>query len=118
MGIQDVIDDSSEPVAVIPEVEATAASRALWEAAVESRIAALPSEQLFSDATDVGQGEDQCLSKEPETVFLGKLNRIPRELLQEFAEGASLRPCRDALLAEGLPWRLGSGAMIFVYPWQ
>merc|ERR1712032_132124 len=95
-----------------------ATSRALWEAAVESRIASLPSGQLFSDATGISDGENQRHSNEPEKVFLGKLNRIPGELLKEFAEGASLRPCRDALLAEGLPWKLGSGAMIFVYPWQ
>jgi len=106
MGVfQDVIDDPSEPAAIIPE----------GETAVESRF---PSDQPSSDATGISDGEDWRHSNEPEKAFLGKLNRIPRELLKEFAEGSSLRPCRDALLAEDLPWKLDSGAMIFVYPWQ
>jgi len=114
--IQNVIHDSSEPVASISEAEAMAASHALWETSVESLIASPSSDKPSSQA--MGISESLRHSKEPENIFLGKLNRIPRELLKEFAEGASMRPCRDALLAQGLSWKLGSGAMIFVYPWQ
>jgi len=115
-GILNVIHDSSEPVAIISEAEAMAAARALWEASVESRIASSSSDEQCLQA--MGISENLCRSKEPEIIFLGKLNRITRELLKGFAEGASMRPCRDALLAQGFSWNLGSGAMIFVYPWQ
>lgn len=53
-----------------------------------------------------------------EDIFLGKLNRIPRRLLEAFCTGRSLRSCREALEAAGHRWKLSSGAMVFVHPWQ
>ncbi|CAE7772559.1 unnamed protein product [Symbiodinium sp. CCMP2592] len=53
-----------------------------------------------------------------EKIYLGKLNRIPGQLLRELASGPALQPCRRALEAEGLPWKLSSGAFMFVSPFQ
>jgi len=115
---QSVNHDPSDPGAEIPEAEARAISHALWEAAVEDRILSRSSDGQPSEVASIDHRKGHCHPNVSEKVFLSKLNRIPRELLKEFAEGASLRPCRDALLAEGFEWRLGSGAMMFVHPWQ
>ena len=56
-------------------------------------------------ASSLGDGESASIPHREE-VYLGKLNRIPKELRMAFADGPALRPCRDALQAEGLSWKL------------
>jgi hypothetical protein len=56
--------------------------------------------------------------EEEDRVILGKLNRMSKELRAELSDGASLRSCRDALEAAGHPWKLLSGTLVFVHPWQ
>ncbi|CAE7612960.1 unnamed protein product [Symbiodinium sp. CCMP2456] len=110
--IEEVMHDPMEQPATISEGEASATSRALWEAAVEMRATETRTDVTFS----LEEGESASTAREE--VYLAKLNRIPKQLRSAFADGPALRPCRDALQAEGLSWKLSSGAMIFVSPWQ
>jgi hypothetical protein len=61
-----------------------------------------------------------CEAKESDEdrVILGKVNRMPKSLRTELSDGASLRSCREALDAAGHPWKLLSGTLVFVHPWQ
>merc|ERR1712100_703397 len=63
-------------------------------------------------------GVQDSAGREQDKIILGKLNRIPKALRDELCEGASLRSCRSALEAEGHAWKLASGALIFVHPFQ
>jgi hypothetical protein len=54
----------------------------------------------------------------PECVYLLHLNRAPKAAIAALAEGTCLQACRMALTSEGHNWKLPSGAMIFVQPWQ
>merc|ERR1712151_529952 len=51
-------------------------------------------------------------------IVVGKLNRISKALREELSHGASLRACRNALEDAGHSWRLLSGTLVFVHPWQ
>jgi len=61
---------------------------------------------------------DGCSEYLEDHVMMGKLNRIPKDLREEFVHGPSLRACRAALEEEGYSWKLFSGALVFVHPWQ
>jgi len=63
--------------------------------------------------------DDSCNSDiMDDQVVFGKLNRVPMPLRDELANGPALRFCRQRLEEAGYPWRLFSGAYIFVHPWQ
>jgi hypothetical protein len=70
----------------------------------------------FEKPEDVGANCEFPGGGDP--IVLGKLNRIPKALREELSTGASLRACRDALEAAGYPWKLLSGTLVFVHPWQ
>jgi len=71
------------------------------------------------DSFDGESGDESCHQEIiGDQVVLGKLNRVPMPLRDELANGPSLRFCRERLDKAGYPWRLFSGAYIFVHPWQ
>jgi hypothetical protein len=51
-------------------------------------------------------------------VIVGKLNRVSKAVREVLSQGVSLRACRNALEEAGHPWRLLSGTLVFVHPWQ
>jgi len=93
----------TEVPAVIPEAEAKSIARALWEANVERGVQAV---------IDAPRGSAS------EQVFIGKLNKLSREVRAELAEGASLQICREELNAAGKDWKLDNGVFVFVHPAQ
>ena len=109
--IEEVVHESQEVAAFISEDVAEATSHALWESAVEMRVA--KGVAAGSDP-EAGSASHQAT----ENICLGKLNRIPRELLRELASGPALQPSRRALEAEGFPWKFSSGVLMFVSPCQ
>ena len=109
--IQEVVHESQEVAAFISEDEAKATSQALWESAVGMTVAR-------SVATGSDPEAGTASQHTAERIYLGKLNRIPKELLRALASGPALQPCRRALEAEGFPWKLSSGAFMFVSPCQ
>lgn len=70
------------------------------------------------DHRDADSKEDQNAEEEEDLVILGKLNRMSKALRAELSDGSSLRSCREALDAAGHPWKLISGTLVFVHPWQ
>ncbi|OLQ13014.1 hypothetical protein AK812_SmicGene3012 [Symbiodinium microadriaticum] len=109
--IQEVLHESQEVATFISEDVAEATSHALWESAVEMRVA-----RGVAAGSDPESGT--ASRRATENIYLGKLNRIPGELLRALASGPALQPCRRALEAEGFPWKLSSGAFMFVSPCQ
>ena len=105
--IQEVVHESKEVAADICEDVA----EATWESAVEMRVA---KGVVAGSDPEAGSASHQATEK----IYLGKLNRLPGELLRELASGPALQPCRRALEAEGFPWKLSSGALMFVSPCQ
>jgi hypothetical protein len=53
-----------------------------------------------------------------ENVYLLHLKRTPSQVVHALTEGVPLRNCREALTKAGYNWKLISGAMVFVEPWQ
>lgn len=71
----------------------------------------------------VVSGEPQTTTEpeavaEEEAVYLLHMNRTSRLMTASLAEGPGLQRCREALSAEGHNFRLLSGTMVFVEPWQ
>lgn len=56
--------------------------------------------------------------KEKETVSLLSYTRYPESFRNALTNGSALHPCRTALEEAGFDWLHGSGAKIFVHPWQ
>mmetsp|Transcript_61397 Transcript_61397/g.155078 ORF Transcript_61397/g.155078 Transcript_61397/m.155078 type:complete len:732 (+) Transcript_61397:41-2236(+) len=115
--IQDIVNDLLEKPTVIAPEEAEATARALWEAGVEleaKRLCGAPSTSEAAVAAEV----DMRHPSPQDVVFLGKLNRMPKQVREMLSQGASLRPLREALATEGLSWKLVCGTMVFVHPWQ
>merc|ERR1711879_561505 len=50
--------------------------------------------------------------------WLGKLNRSPKAVREEFCMGSTMRATRKALEQAGHAWKLPEGSLVFVHPWQ
>jgi hypothetical protein len=99
--------EHQEPAAVVNPEEASALSRQIWESTI-SRLAT--SGSLVMDCeTNQDLAED---------IFMFKLNRNPEKLMVSLGTCGTLQACRDALDHEGHAWKLPTGGMMFVHPWQ
>ena len=66
-----------------------------------------------------GSSVNEVAMDEPfpeENVYVSALNRNTEVVRAALCEGASLKRCREELESEGHPWKLPSGALIFVNP--
>ena len=64
------------------------------------------------------EGVDRRFKVSEDALILCDLNRNARCVRQALTCGVSLRQCRDRLAFFGHSWKLDSGALIFVHPWQ
>jgi hypothetical protein len=53
-----------------------------------------------------------------DALFVCKLNRNPKVLRKALCGGRALQSCRAALEEAGYNWKLDSGTLVFVHPWQ
>jgi hypothetical protein len=104
--VDDVIQHE-DPAAVVNPEEASALNQQMWESAI-SRL-----------ATSGSLAMDQEMTHEiAEDIFMFKLNRNPEELMLRLGTCVTLQACRDALEQAGHAWKLPTGGMMFVHPWQ
>lgn len=94
-------------------MEAAHVAQQQWAGFVE-RLAELPDSMPTNAGSDVEPAQDAT----DDQILLLQFNRNPSDMMTAMNEGLPLRKCREALLAEGHDWRLPSGTMVFVHPWQ
>jgi len=69
-------------------------------------------------AAAVLQTEQEQSQIATEVVYLLQLSRTPRQMVRALTDGVPLQNCREVLTTAGHNWKLMSGAMVFVQPWQ
>jgi len=111
-----VTDDAithDEPAAVVDPQEAHAVVGKQWESAVEYH---LPNHSNSSTAE--APAEHSHSENSQDVMFLLHFARDPLQMHLALEEGLPLRACRRNMEAAGFPWRLPTGAYIFVPPSQ
>lgn len=79
---------------------------------VERRISTMP----IDGGDEALEGDDPAVALDE--IVLLDFNRRPKEMFDALGEGLPLDNCRKALSDDGHSWRLITGTMAFVYPWQ
>lgn len=112
-----------EPAAQVDEQDDAIQVEVAWTSQIEHRLAAESSVEssvpqgviLVEHDWRVGQ---EAAESPMESIYLLEYNRYPASFRDALLKGAALEPCRSALAKAGLPFKLTSGAKIFVHPWQ
>lgn len=100
-----------EPPLLVEESEAEVVAMQSWAGFVERHIGTV----LIGD-DNAGADEDPTVGHDE--IWLLQFNRSPNDMFHALVEGVSLRSCRQALSDNGKAWRLITGTMVFVHPWQ
>jgi len=108
-----VIEDiqHTEPPLVVEENEAGVVAMQTWASMVERHLGTV----LISNE-NANANEDPALVLDE--IFILQFNRRPNEFFDALGNGVALRCCRQALSDNGHAWRLITGTMVFVHPWQ
>jgi hypothetical protein len=101
-----------DPPVTMNDDEAAVVASQCWAGAVERGIGAAPINDCADALADDGPwfGDDE--------INLLDFNRNPKEMLDALGTGLPLNACRVAMTNDGRAWRLITGTMVFVHPWQ
>lgn len=99
------VEHAEEPADIAPDVAAERAEEQ-W------------AEHVHRRCRELAFGQAGAPESSTERVFLVSFSRHPEALRKALCEGVPLQQCRAALEDARCHWQLGSGAKVFVHPWQ